>query len=100
MPLAFVLAVHFSRPNRVSPRAYAVASSPIASSSPVEARRVPGGLTSTTATTEGKAPTPTRLVPVTPYSRFRAYFGGFTPSNTITSSGSRMVVPTVGDDGA
>ncbi|CAM9167546.1 unnamed protein product [Ectocarpus sp. 8 AP-2014] len=98
--LAFTLVVHFSRPNRVSNRASPQASFALASSGALETRQVPGGRTSTTMRTAGIAPTPTRLVTVTPYGRSRACTGGFTPSNSSTCSGGRKVVPTVGGDPA
>ncbi|CAM9511789.1 unnamed protein product, partial [Ectocarpus fasciculatus] len=97
--LAFVLAVHFARPNRVSNRT-STQSSPIASCHPTaEMRPAPRGLISTT--TAGKAPTtPTHVVAATPYGRPKSCSGGFKSSNTITSSCGRRVVPTVGDDAA
>ncbi|CAM9183568.1 unnamed protein product [Ectocarpus sp. 4 AP-2014] len=98
--LAFTLVVHFSRPNRVSNRSSAQACSALASSGALATREVPGGRTSTTMRTARIAPTPTRLVTVTPYGRSRACAGGFTPSDTSTCSGGRKVVPTVGDDPA
>ncbi|CAM9235837.1 unnamed protein product [Ectocarpus sp. 6 AP-2014] len=99
--LAFTLVVHFSRPNnRVSNRASPQAFSALASSGALEARRVPGGWTSTMMRTPRTPPTPTRLVTVTAYNQSRSCTGGFTPSNTSTCSGGRKVVPTVGGDPA